>query len=417
MCPQKDIFTHELIPGCEDCLLLNVYTPNITPEKLQAVMVFIHGGGFKSGSGNTFHYGPGYLMEHGVVVITINYRLEALGFLCLHNKDVPGNAGLKDQNLALKWVKENIKKFGGDPDNVTIFGESAGGASVVYHVLSPMSKGLFKRAIVMSGVPACDWAQWFAPDRRGFALGKELGFETDDSKKLLDHLQSVHSNELIDTSPCVQLSEEILQRNLLKMYHFPAVVEKNVSCDNFLTETPYEILKHGKINDVDLMVGHTSHETLIVLPFFLKYIPEYNTYPEMFVPSKILIESTPGKILHLSDRIKKYYYGNKAVSLENMKEFVKYSSECTFDVPINRFLQLLPKTNKSRYYYRFSSVSDLNLYGNLGLKYNLTGAAHLDDLMYLFTTEHANVPITKNSKEYEMIQLATKLFTNFAKYG
>lgn len=157
VCPQVDIFHNKFIPGEEDCLFLNVYSPDLTPKEPLPVMVLIHGGGYKTGSGNVNHYGPDFLVQHGVIVVTLNYRLEALGFLCLDNEDVPGNAGLKDQVAVLRWVQKNIVNFVGDPNNVTVFGESAGSASIGYHLVSPMSKGLFKRAIFMSGTPFNDF--------------------------------------------------------------------------------------------------------------------------------------------------------------------------------------------------------------------------------------------------------------------
>lgn len=126
--------------GSEDCLFLNVYTTvgsgkgSITAKL--PVMVWIHGGAFCSGSGDSSIYNPEYLVQEGVVVVTINYRLGPLGFLYLPAVDIYGNMGLKDQRLALKWVRDNITSFGGDRDNVTLFGESAGGVSVHLHCLS-----------------------------------------------------------------------------------------------------------------------------------------------------------------------------------------------------------------------------------------------------------------------------------------
>ena len=126
-------------------------------------MVWIHGGGFLFGSGNDDFYGPEYLMRKDIVLVTFNYRLgvfgksrvipnidynnitsvilRSTGFLNLDDEAAPGNQGLKDQVMALKWVRENIINFGGDPGNVTIFGESAGGASVHYLTMSTMAKG------------------------------------------------------------------------------------------------------------------------------------------------------------------------------------------------------------------------------------------------------------------------------------
>lgn len=108
----------------------------------------------------------------------------ALGFLSA-GSDAPGNAGLKDQVLALKWVKENIRNFGGDPDNITIFGQSAGAASVHFMMLSPMAQGLFQKAIAQSGVSLNPWALSSKPKQRAFLLGDVLGYETNDTTKLI----------------------------------------------------------------------------------------------------------------------------------------------------------------------------------------------------------------------------------------
>lgn len=136
----------------EDCLYLNIHTPQIsTPNLKLPVMAYIHGGGFTYGSGNVESVGPDFLVPRGVILVTINYRLGALGFLSLQTPECPGNNGLKDQNLALRWIQKNISAFGGNPDNVTLFGESAGSVSVHYHLLSKLSRGLFHRAITQSG--------------------------------------------------------------------------------------------------------------------------------------------------------------------------------------------------------------------------------------------------------------------------
>lgn len=105
-------------------------------------------------------YGPDYIVEKDVVFVSFNYRLNIFGFLSFNDPKVgiPGNAGLKDQTMALKWIKENIMHFGGDPSNITIAGGSAGGASVHYHLISPFSRGLFTRAIAMSGSAFAPWA-------------------------------------------------------------------------------------------------------------------------------------------------------------------------------------------------------------------------------------------------------------------
>lgn len=144
--------------GTEDCLFLNVWSPDPAPLAARPVMVFIHGGAFVIGSGNGGLYdGTALATTQNVVIVTLNYRLGALGFLAHSSllaedpSSGTGNQGLLDQRAALQWVKKNIRAFGGDPENVTLFGESAGAWSVSLHVAAPGSAGLFQRAIIESG--------------------------------------------------------------------------------------------------------------------------------------------------------------------------------------------------------------------------------------------------------------------------
>jgi para-nitrobenzyl esterase len=144
-------------PGSEDCLTLNVWTPAKRPGERLPVMVWIHGGGFQFGSGRWPLFEGTGLARLGVVLVTLNYRMNIFGFFSHPDlakespKGVSGNYGLLDQIAALKWVKRNISAFGGDPNKVTIFGESAGGSSVAYLMISPLAKELFHRAIIESG--------------------------------------------------------------------------------------------------------------------------------------------------------------------------------------------------------------------------------------------------------------------------
>jgi len=146
------------VQGNEDCLYLNVYAPKAASSSAKLpVMVWIHGGGFTSGAGS--EYDPSVLVEkHGIVAVTLNYRLGSLGFLALPGLNAEsaqgssGNYGILDQQAALGWVQRNIARFGGNPADVTIAGESAGGMSVCGHLASPLSSGLFQKAIIQSGL-------------------------------------------------------------------------------------------------------------------------------------------------------------------------------------------------------------------------------------------------------------------------
>lgn len=131
----------------EDCLHLNVYSKDLTGSK--PVIFFIHGGSFEFGTG--MFEGPHYLMDRDLVVVTINYRLGSFGFLATGTKEAPGNSGMKDQVMALKWVNRNIARFGGDPNKITISGLSAGSVSVTALMVSPMARNLFHGVIAVSG--------------------------------------------------------------------------------------------------------------------------------------------------------------------------------------------------------------------------------------------------------------------------
>lgn len=153
-CPQPVISAAEI---SEDCLKLNVYTKNMSIAARKPVIVFIHSGHFHESSGRSDEFGPQYLIRRDIVLVTFNYRLSAFGFLSTGTKDAPGNNGLKDQVVALRWVKDHIKLFGGDPDCITLMGYGAGAISITLHMVSPMSKGLFHKAIVMSGSATAQW--------------------------------------------------------------------------------------------------------------------------------------------------------------------------------------------------------------------------------------------------------------------
>lgn len=139
----------------EDCLHLNLWTPSLElNESPRDVVVFLHGGGFQNGANNLRIYdGHHFASMADVVVVVPNYRLNIFGFLYAGTADAPGNQGLWDQRLALLWVRDNIRQFGGDPQRVTLMGQSAGSIAVGYHVISPLTRHLFKRAIMQSGTP------------------------------------------------------------------------------------------------------------------------------------------------------------------------------------------------------------------------------------------------------------------------
>jgi len=154
--PRLSPYYRPLNGPSEDCLFLNVWSTSLQPSRKAPVMVWIHGGGLTRGSGSTLSYDGSNFARHNVVLVTINYRLNVFGYmaheeLSKEQGGSSGNYGLQDQVAALRWVKENISAFGGNPDNVTIFGESAGSSSVNQLMINPQARGLFHRAIGQSG--------------------------------------------------------------------------------------------------------------------------------------------------------------------------------------------------------------------------------------------------------------------------
>ena len=230
----------------EDCLYLDVYTPNVS--QLLPVMVYIHGGAYQYGSAIT--YRGDYLALHGVVVVVIQYRLGAFGFLTTGDSTAPGNYGMLDQVAALQWVKGNIKNFGGDSGKVTIFGFSAGGTSVSLHLLSPVSNGLFQQAIAESGVDLSPFA--IQPTSFGlhFAnkLAENLNCPTSDHSKMMACIRKKEAKEIQDASNKIPFKFQDYRR-------WAPVVDKN-----FLHDTPRSLRNKGEFKKAKLMIVFTSGE-------------------------------------------------------------------------------------------------------------------------------------------------------------
>ncbi|PVD23332.1 hypothetical protein C0Q70_16600 [Pomacea canaliculata] len=160
-CPQLADF--DPMPTSEDCLSLSIFTPgHSAPGRGLPVMMYVHGGGFRTGSGALFNGTE--LAKRGVVVVAINYRLDILGFLSTLDDSSPGNYGLLDMIQALKWIKANIASFRGNPGEITLFGGSAGSLSISHLRISPLAKGLFNKVIMESGFATCKWARKLPTD-------------------------------------------------------------------------------------------------------------------------------------------------------------------------------------------------------------------------------------------------------------
>ena len=238
---------------CEDCLFLNIWTPKtVNANDKLPVIIYIHGGGFTGGCGHEKHFdGPKWPI-HNVIAVTINYRLGPLGFFCLeelkekHGKT--GNYGLYDQLTAIKWIKNNICAFGGDPNNITIMGQSAGAMSVQQLCLSPITKGLFQKAVMSSGGGVSKLLSTPKPDKF-YALGNKIKEITQCNS--LEDLQNVPVEELFDA--WTQAKKE------LKIFGMPAspVIDGQLIIDDGVN-----ILKKKQHHQIPYMVGANSEDII-----------------------------------------------------------------------------------------------------------------------------------------------------------
>ncbi|XP_059048805.1 esterase FE4-like [Achroia grisella] len=406
-CVQR--FTGNSVLGQENCLTLNVYTPLDRPSDLYPVMVFIHGGGFRDGSNSPFLYGPDYLIEHDVILVTINYRLENLGFLCLGIKEAPGNAGLKDQVAALRWVKRNIKAFGGDPDNVTIFGESAGAASVSYHLVSPVSKGLFHRAILQSGSSTCPWALQTEPLKIASQLAHQFGSETTDPYEIYKLFMNKSAKELLATRVPRPKGDVLLSENIFT----PCIEKKLPNTEPFLLEAPHNLMTKGLYNKVPVMIGYNNAEgymfasrendTTIANLDFLQATPIDLAFPTVEEKKRIALE------------LKKLYMGDEEVSKETIIRFSFFEGDSRITYPVISTTEILLSTSDQPVYsYKTNYDGWLNivkfLYGFRGQP----GATHADELFYMFKLK---LPLLNAVIERKFIRKICTMWTNFAKYS
>lgn len=411
-------------------------------------MIYIHGGAFQSGSNTTKAYGPDYLLMADVVVVTINYRLGALGFLCLNDKNlnVPGNAGLNDQLMAMKFVKSNIHHFGGDPNNITLFGQSAGGSSVSWHCASERSKGYFHKAIIMSG---CILNSWSLTPHRDWAnrLAKKLGFagNEEDEIEILTFLQKADPVKIVEMQNTLTKPEERIA------FCFAPHIE-NYSTDVTSTKTdPVELLRSAWSNDIDIFVGGTSDEGLMNLssikdnPAVLK-----NFKLQSVLPPEIGSDSDNPKVIEFVESLRKIYYPTSNDPTNDELAFCKVcpTDSLYISIIINHFhplffhaLFLKIKTDQlfwhglqrivqgrqnsggsgKTFLYRFAVDSPTqNHYRIRRCGPTVRGVCHADEISYLFKNMFGGVP-ERDSIEFISIQrfvrillhLSNGLFTNW----
>ncbi|XP_053606293.1 esterase E4 isoform X2 [Plodia interpunctella] len=412
ICAQFDAVTGSVV-GSEDCLYLNVTTPKLPPGDLLPVMFYIHGGGFVFGNGTDVSaFGAEYLIKKNVVVVSINYRLGVFGFVCLDRKEATGNMGLRDQVQALKWVQNNISKFGGDPANVTIFGISAGGASVEYLMLSPMAKGLFQKAIAQSGSSLLPWSLNDQAREHTRKIPAVLGQIINDDTELLKYLMELSTKDLAQVT--VMLMTQTKHQGGI-FFGFVPTIEKTGDWEAFLDKSPYTIIKEGKYSKVPFISGFCTREGLIMdaIPFStpLKKLINDKNYIEV-IDEYFGIDIS--KANDISQKFTSLYEKDNEFN-EPDGFAIDFFSDVDFIGGIYTAASWMVEHNPSIYLYEFAYDGNMN---HVKIKMNIKrkGACHGDDGGYLVKAdilESANITETDKLVRERMIEM----WTNFSKYG
>jgi para-nitrobenzyl esterase len=365
-------------PLSEDCLYLNVWTSTKSDNNKLPVMVYIHGGAFVAGSGSVPVYDGEPMAKKGVVFVTINYRLGIFGFLAHpelskeSESHTSGNYGLLDQIASLKWVRANISAFGGNPNNITIVGQSAGAQSVNYLVSSPLAKGLFHRAIAESG-------------------GNVLHTSTTRSTTLAEAEESclkwasgIHAQTIADLR---KLSVD----ELLKANYSPRPIIDGYS----IPEEIGIIFSKGLQNDVPILIGWNANEGN-----FLGDIPN----------SKAFIERAQSMYGEKADKFLEYFPATNDSITEQSQ--LKYSALLAFGVQSFQWMTLQNKTGKSDVYlYHFIRKVPY------GIGQSDFGAFHSSEIPYALHNLHVTTVRPWTDADYTLESVMSDYWVNFAKSG
>ncbi|XP_067119172.1 acetylcholinesterase-like [Centruroides vittatus] len=380
----------------EDCLYINIWIPaSKTCGESFATMVWIHGGGFNFGSANMDLYDGAVIASIGeVIVVSFNYRLGAFGYANFDTKNAAVNAGMLDQVMALKWVHENIEAFGGDKDLITIFGESAGSMSVAHHLISPMSKGLFKRAILQSGTnnQPIFTANPEANLELTSMMAKELGCSDED---ILKCMRNVKAFDIIS------FEKEFMQRKKTFATFLP---QKG---SPFLPEDPFESIHNGKFHDVDILIGETKDEGSSFL-IALKHEDPFLSKSE----AVSILEQTYSVRIESVNSIVQEYLGNNAdeVSLTVLKQTIQAIGDGIFTCPIFHFSEKYSKNNRKVFHYIFNHTrikSPIKKW---------MGVPHFEDVYFVFGEPLVRVK-DYEPEEMKFSKRIIELWTSFAKTG
>ena len=369
-CPQPNTIITPSPSEQEDCLYLNVYAPQgVTPASRLPVMVWLHGGSYMYGTGSI--YDASELARSGqVVVVTVNYRLGALGFLALPQLKAENPAlsfGLQDQQAALKWVHSNISAFGGDKDRVTLFGESAGAASTCVHLASPSASGLFHRAIIQSG--ACD-ASWAAiPLAKAYDTGRDFAQQMGctDEGSVLACLRSKSTADLLRFVP---RAADANPGDPSAALPWIGVIDGVL-----IPDMPLNIVKAGQAAKVPVMLGTNQNEGGLYVAWEFD-VPQGSPMTEAQYEDKLLSygqNPSGAAILKSIYSLKAYGTPNRAIG--------GMLTDLLFSCEANKMARAFANSGVAVYTYEFHDPHPPSL---LTVPVSDMGAYHAAETQFLF---------------------------------
>ncbi|XP_044059306.1 acetylcholinesterase-like [Siniperca chuatsi] len=398
-------------PLSEDCLYLNVWSPRFNKTQpqnsaLAPVLVWIYGGGFTAGTSSLDIYDGRLLSKsEGAVVVSMNYRLGPFGFLSLPDiKNIRGNAGLLDQRLALNWVANNIAAFGGDSSKVTLFGESAGSASVGFHLLSPGSHGLFQRAVMQSGSPNAPWATISQTEawHRSMKLAKLLGCPTSHPAHLEACLQQADPGKIT-----LKQYDVLTQTTILALIFVPHVD------GDFLPDTVEMLLSTGNLPKKEVLFGINKDEGT----YFLMYgVPGFNITGQSLITRNEFLNGVALEMADADDVTREaaiFQYtdwtdeNNKIKNRDSLGTLV---GDHLFVCPVLEFAHRYSQRGGKTFLYLFDHRSSINPWPAW------MGVMHGYEIEFVFGMPlNASLGYTKN--EVDMTKKFMKHWANFAQTG
>lgn len=391
----------------EDCLVANVYVPDIDETNLP-VLVIVHGGSYHVGNGNT-NSAHAVIEQGNYIVVNFNYRLGVHGFLCLGTEEAPGNAGLKDQLAALRWIKKNIAHFGGNPDDITLSGYSAGSSCVDHLMLSETTEGLFNKVNGESGTALSPWGVQMEPIENAKLFAKRLGQELDDFYSLQDFYLTASYDLLTSQGFSDELDSTLV---------FVPCVERDTGSERILKETPYEVLKNGNYHKVPFLTGFSNKEGILRIPHYNQWKDDMNENFEKYLPADLKFSSQEERE-EVARQIKEFYFGNETIGDSTLEAYVDYFGDYTFAYPIVRTAKMHAEIGHDNVYlYQYSYIDDQILSQRSNeLARAIRGAEHCFQTRAILESglEAKNATITD---EYEQTKaIMRELWINFFKTG